>query len=82
MSQKREAGITTEESIEDARDSVMKRFKDRYPPVALFMGRKLNSMTKEEKELWAKETSCSALLFDTKLFVCKHLFDSMYLLFV
>ena len=36
-----------------------------------------DQMTKEEKEMWAKETSCSSLLFDTKLFVCKHLLGSV-----
>lgn len=77
MSQKRELGLSTEESMEDARDTVMKRFKDRCPSIDLFMDRKLISMTKEEKEMWAKETSCSSLLFDTKLFVCKHLLGSV-----
>ena len=44
------------------------------------LDRKLVSMTNEEKDLWTKEASCSSLLFDTKLFVCKHLLDSMYML--
>lgn len=30
------------------------------------------------KEAWIKEPSCSSLLFDSKLFVCKHIFGSMY----
>ena len=30
------------------------------------------------KESWIKESSCSSLLFDSKLFVCKHIFGSMY----
>ena len=77
MSQKRELVFSTEESMEDARDTVMKRFKDRCPIIDLVMDRKLISMTKEEKEMWAKETSCSSLLFGTKLFVCKHLLGSV-----
>ena len=38
--------------MEDARDTVMKRFKDRCPIIDLVMDRKLISMTKEEKEAY------------------------------
>ena len=74
-SRKREREV---ENDVDYQEEGLKRFEGKSLLICIYsLIRKMISWTKETKDAWIQQSSCSSVFGDTSIFICKQVLDGM-----